>query len=131
MPLLPETSAYTRSRSVRGAGTADSAMDAWVRSALGELKAGLESIYAERLQGVYLYGSYARGDADDESDVDVLVVLDRCDRYAAEVGRTSELVSELSLKYDRSFSRVFVSEHDWSGRESPFLLNVRDEAAPA
>ena len=116
---------------MRGARTADTAMDAWVRAALGELKAGLESIYGERLQGVYLYGSYARGDADDESDVDVLVVLDHCDHYAIEVDQTSALVSELSLKYDRSISRVFVSERDWSGRESPFLLNVREEATLA
>ena len=68
-------------------------MDAWVHSVVGELKGGLESIYRERLQGVYLYGSHARGEADDESDVDVLVVLDHCDHYAVEVDRTSALVA--------------------------------------
>ena len=106
-------------------------MDAWVRTVLDELKAGLQAIYGERLQGVYLYGSYARGGQDSESDVDVLIVLDRCDRYAAEVDRTSALVSELSLKHDRSISRVFVSQQDWSSRETPFLANARDEVIPA
>lgn len=28
--------------------------------------------------GAYLFGSYARGEADDKSDVDILVDLDRC-----------------------------------------------------
>jgi uncharacterized protein len=106
-------------------------MDAWVRTALDELKAGLTRIYGERLRGVYLYGSYARGEADAESDLDVLIVLDRIDRYAAEVDRTGALVSDLSLEYERSISRVFVSERDWSSRETPFLLNARDEAIPA
>jgi uncharacterized protein len=106
-------------------------MKAWVRTALRELEAGLASIYAERLRGVYLYGSYARGEADAESDVDVLIVLDRVDRYAAEVDRTSALISELSLKYDRSISRVFVSWDDWSGRETPFLGNARRDAVSA
>lgn len=59
-------------------------MNAVVRGVLSELKAGLRASYGESLKGVYLYGSYARGEADSESDVDVLVVLDRIDRYAAE-----------------------------------------------
>jgi predicted nucleotidyltransferase len=79
----------------------------------------------------YLFGSYARGEADSESDADVLVVLDRVDRYGAEVERTGQLISELSLKYGVSVSRTFVSEREWLGGESPFLTNVREEAIPA
>jgi predicted nucleotidyltransferase len=96
-----------------------------------ELEAGLSVIYATRLRGVYLFGSYARGEADPESDADVLVVLDRVDRYGAEVERTSSLISELSLKYGVGVSRTFVSERDWLMGESPFLTNVREEAIPA
>ena len=99
-----------------------------IRILLGELKAGLEAIYGERLKGVYLYGSYARGGQDVESDVDVLVILDHCKRYGAEVDRTGHLISELSLKYGVSISRAFVSEPVWSGGESPFLVNAKEEA---
>ena len=46
-----------------------------VVAALRELKTALIELYGERLRGVYLYGSYARGDYHVDSDVDVLVAL--------------------------------------------------------
>ena len=98
---------------------------------MAELKVGLAAIYRDRLRGVYLYGSYARGEADSESDVDVLVVLEEYDRYSAEIGRTSQLISALSLKHSVSVSRVFVSESKWRTYDSPFLRNARAEAIAA
>jgi len=101
-----------------------------ITALLKEAKAGLEGMYGERLKGVYLYGSYARGEEDTESDIDLLVVLDQIESYGAEVDRTGFLISEVSLKYGTSISRVFVSLSDWSGREAPFLLNAREEGIP-
>ncbi len=98
---------------------------------LQELKAGLAALYAGRLRGVYLYGSYARGDYDAESDFDVLVVLDDFASYGGEVDRAAELVAGLSLKYAVSISEVLVRERDWVTANSAFLRNVRDEAIAA
>jgi len=106
-------------------------MNERVRNLMSELKGGLLHIYGERLRGVYLYGSYARGEEDDESDVDVLVILSEFENYGAEVDRTSQLASNLSLKYGVSISKVFFRERDWTSGDTPFLLNVREEAVSA
>lgn len=95
---------------------------------LTELKTGLQEIYGPRLKGLYLFGSYARGEQDPESDVDVLVVLDDFTDYGAEVERAGRLGAELSLKYDVSVSKVFMRKSEWLHKETPFLLNVREEA---
>ncbi len=98
---------------------------------LDELRAGLRRIYGTRLKGVYVFGSYARGQATRDSDLDVLIVLDSVDAYSAEIKRTSHLIARLSLDSGVSLSRVFISESDWLSGQTPFLLNVREEAVPA
>jgi predicted nucleotidyltransferase len=42
---------------------------------LAQLRNHLQSLYGERLHKVMLFGSYARGEARPDSDIDVLVVL--------------------------------------------------------
>jgi len=102
-----------------------------IQDLLLEIKSGLRAIYRERLKGVYLFGSYVRGEADRESDLDILVVLQAFDRYAHEVDRTGTLAANLSLKYSVSVSLVFMRELEWLREDTPFLSNVRDEAIPA
>ncbi len=106
-------------------------MTASTTQLLKELKEALHGIYGSRLRGLYLYGSYARGDEVVESDVDVLVVLEQITSYGAEIDRTGHIVSSLSLKYGVSISRIFVSDHDWSQRPTSFLESVGAEAIPA
>ena len=47
-----------------------------IDSAMKEYAAGAKEVYGDKLKEVILYGSCARGDFTDESDVDVMVLLD-------------------------------------------------------
>lgn len=102
-----------------------------IRELLARLRRGLEDLYGERLEDVYLFGSYARDKATSESDLDILVVLDEVEDYGREIEHTGELVSSLSLEYEVSISRVFASSSAWRHRDSPFLCNVREHAIAA
>ncbi|MBM3333824.1 nucleotidyltransferase domain-containing protein [Candidatus Sumerlaeota bacterium] len=81
----------------------------------------LERIYGERLREVYLFGSWARGEGDEDSDVDIAVVLDQVPDYLAEIERTSELFCDLGLEADVLVSSVFISEDDF--REGRYALH--------
>lgn len=106
-------------------------MSETVRRILTELKERLASLYGDRLKGLYLFGSFARNEADEESDVDVLIVLDQVDNYSGEINRTGEVISDLSLKYGITISRVLASEKRWREDRTMFFLNLRDEAIAA
>ena len=94
---------------------------------LKDLRARLERIYGDRLVKLVLYGSRARGDADAESDIDVLVVLRGQVALYDEIQRTSEDMADLLLEWGELVSCVFLSEEDYLRQRSPLMLNVRRE----
>lgn len=51
-------------------------MDAKIENLLLEYVANVKKIYANALACVILYGSYARGDYNSNSDIDVMVLVD-------------------------------------------------------
>ena len=96
-----------------------------------ELKEGLVHIYGDKLKGVYLYGSYARGDYRPGSDVDVMILLKDYKNYWDEIHRTSEVMSNVSLEYDLLVSRIFMTEEKWKTSDTPLLKNIHQDGLPA
>ena len=96
-----------------------------------ELKEGLVQIYGDKLKAVYLYGSYARGNAQPDSDLDVMIVLRDYRSYGKEIDRTGKLTSNLSLEYGISISRVMTRETQWKISDTPLLRNIRTDGLPA
>ena len=101
-----------------------------IKNLLAELKQGLAKIYGNRLKAVYLFGSYARGDYHEGSDLDVMIVLDTYKSYWDELVRSAELASELSLEYNVTISRMIMTEEQWKRGDLPVLRNIRIEGVP-
>jgi predicted nucleotidyltransferase len=95
--------------------------------ALQQLKRELEALYGDRLKGLYLFGSHARGDADPDSDVDVAVLLDDYEYESTELRRMAPLLNRLSLDHDLLIAPVPIRQDDWENRLSSLLLNLRRE----
>ena len=81
------------------------------KAALSEFVARLRGKYADEIVLVTLFGSKVRGDFDEESDLDVLVVVEGNDRWPYWRAIT-DLTSDLLLDYEVNMSAlVFDEEH--------------------
>lgn len=102
-----------------------------LRTVTADVRVALAAVYGDRLIALILFGSYARGDAQAGSDVDVLAVLRGEVDPAREIARNSASLAELSLRHDVLISCAFVSEARWARERSPFLTVVRREGVAA
>ncbi len=71
---------------------------------LKQCKAILEQHYGSRLKGLILYGSVARDQADEESDIDLLVLLAPPFDYFEELRTIVELLYPVQLESSRLIS---------------------------
>jgi predicted nucleotidyltransferase len=94
---------------------------------LQRLKISLQEIYGDRLVQTILFGSQARGEASNDSDIDILVVLKGNIDLGKEIKTTSNVIANLSLEYDRVISRLFVDESHFNFYNSPLFRNIHLE----
>ena len=87
-------------------------------------------VFGAMLDAVVLYGSYARGDYDEESDIDIMVRIN-CSQEDLQKIRfvLSDFTSALSLENDVTVSVVIVDTPTYERykRHLPFYENVERE----
>jgi uncharacterized protein len=99
-----------------------------LQAILSELKARLTELYGERLEKLILFGSQARGDAEPDSDIDVLVVLKgEVDDSKDIHERKLDIIVDLSQRYNTLVCVTEMSSDRFHTRKSPLLINVRRE----
>ena len=89
----------------------------------------LRQAYGDTLKRVLLYGSRARKDADESSDVDVLVILRDYKDFWQEFHRIQDIAYEVSFSagHDVVLSALPIRQQEYETGGSPFLLNVKRE----
>lgn len=105
----------------------DSSPGKVVLKVLDELKEGLLSIYGNSAPSIYLYGSYARGDAKDTSDIDVLLLYPSKVLPGSEINKISPILAELNLRYGVLISILPVNRLEYQNSQRPFWSNIRRE----
>ena len=97
---------------------------------LKNLPEELKIIYGEKLKKVVLNGSVAREMATDDSDVDIMVLIDMNQNELIEYeDELSDVSTNLALEYFKVFSLIDVSleEYDHWKDILPFYKNVDKE----
>jgi predicted nucleotidyltransferase len=101
------------------------------KQAIKEFVRRAQSLYGERLRQVILYGSWARNEATEESDIDLAVVLAGEVRPGAEIDRMIDIITDVNLEYGVLLSVYPVAEESYRNINSPLLMNIRREGIPA
>ena len=94
---------------------------------LGRIKARLDVAYGNRLRGIVLYGSEAREDAQSDSDVDVLVLLEGPVDYRKDLKTNLDVLYPLALEIDRRISAKPVDAQEYETIECPLYREAHRE----
>lgn len=89
-----------------------------------------KKLVGNKLYRIYLYGSYARGDYDEESDIDIMLILD-CNKNEVERyrNRLCKYASLLCLEFDKEISILMRDKEIFYEYKDvlPFYNNVINE----
>mgnify|MGYP000226604862 FL=1 len=89
-----------------------------------------KAVFGEKLAAVILYGSYARGDFNDESDIDIMIIADisvseisKLNRYfsdySVDIDLENDVVLSVAVQDKATFDRYKSS--------NPFFKNIERE----
>ena len=97
---------------------------------LDEIANTAREVLSDSLESVILYGSYARGDFDEESDIDIMIRID-CERERLnDIKQTFiKIANALSLKHDVEIplSLIDTATYNRYKNHLPYYENIERE----
>ncbi|MCD7819192.1 MAG: nucleotidyltransferase domain-containing protein [Lachnospiraceae bacterium] len=95
----------------------------------------LQHIYGDKLKAVILYGSYARGTANEESDVDIAILVDGSDDELNSYDKsltdvTADFIAENQCKWLFSIIPIRFSRYNEWKDTLPFYKSIEKEGIP-
>ena len=106
-------------------------MDERIKRLINQIKAHLIKVYGKGIKKVILYGSYVRGEATRDSDIDILVVADPSLNPFEVRESLSDLLFDIILYEGELVSVIVIPEDFFESYNSPFMLNVKKEGVVA
>ncbi len=97
---------------------------------LARIKSALEDAFGERLQGVILYGSEARGEAEPDSDIDLLVLLCPMVSFGKDLKTCIHALYPLVLELERPIDSMPVDAAVYESQEFSLYRNAKREGIP-
>lgn len=93
-----------------------------------ELVEGLTSIFQNNISMIILYGSMARNEATNESDIDIAIIIkEEMDEQTKR--HFISWAADMDIRYEKVFSIVDIQEENMKkwGKVLPFYQNIRKE----
>jgi len=94
-----------------------------------EIRSRLEAAFLDRLQGVLLYGSSARGEEHRESDLDLMVLLKEPVLLGKDLETIVDALYPVQLAIDAPIHAMPVSARTFEAGEFGIYRNARREGA--
>ncbi|MHC4201564.1 MAG: nucleotidyltransferase domain-containing protein [Planctomycetota bacterium] len=87
----------------------------------------IRGVYGDRLAGIVLYGSVARGDDGPDSDVDILVLIDGKYGLWDEIERLVDALYDLELESGRLICALPARASEYRGGATQLYRNAIEE----
>ena len=101
-----------------------------IQNALDEFLLSVRNCFGEKLNSVIVYGSYARGDYNESSDIDVMILVSLSDE---EIKDLEDVIYDSSFDLEMKYGKVLspiIKNYDffeyWSDT-LPFYQNIKAE----
>jgi predicted nucleotidyltransferase len=103
-----------------------------VEATLQAFLAGVRGRFGTRVAGIRLFGSYARGEATEDSDVDCLVLLDRVDQHddRAIINLAADLTWQIAGVVVSPMIMSIAEFEAWKALERRTPLEIEREGIP-
>lgn len=94
---------------------------------LKEVKEILKEIFGNRLKRIILFGSHARGEAVEGSDIDLMILLKDMTDPIAELEKCFEEIHQLDYSYDILISIIPIDTDQYETRRLPIIRAAKKE----
>jgi predicted nucleotidyltransferase len=98
-----------------------------IKDLVNEIKRFIIEKYGDNIKQVIVYGSFARGEATEASDIDMAVIIDDSLNAENVEKELSDFLFDILLERKELISVFAIPESIYENYNSPFILNTKAE----